>query len=89
MTNIAENFDVIVDSKKYTITRVLESSDGKVDRYGFTTVINGHEVKLRAELSSETVNDLHAQLGIRILDELTNALVAEFQAEIEQLKDNT
>ena len=85
MTNIAEKINVAIGSETYTINRVLENSDGKVDRYGFTTVIDGSEVKLRVELSSETVNDLYGQLGIRVLDELTSVLVTEFQAEIEKL----
>jgi hypothetical protein len=86
MDNIAKKINVAVGDETYIITRVLETSDGKVDRYGFTTVINGIEAKLRAELSSETVNNLYGQLGVQLLDELTDVLVTEFQAEIAMIK---
>jgi hypothetical protein len=87
MTNLAKKIDVAVGDETYTVTRVLENSDGKVDQYSFTTVIDGSEVKLRVELSSETATDLEAQYGIQVVEELTNALVAEFQAEIAKIKE--
>jgi hypothetical protein len=87
MTEIAEKFDVEVNNETYTVTRVLEDRTEKVETYGFTTVVNGKEHKLRATVTSEVVQDLDAQYGVRVLDELTSVLLTEFQLEIAKIKE--
>jgi hypothetical protein len=82
-----EKFDVTVNGETYTVNRVLEDSNGKVNTYGFTTVIDGREMNLSAKFSTVVDSDLHAQYGISVLNELTNTLLNEFQLEISKIKE--
>lgn len=85
MDQIEELFHVTVNDNTYTVTRFLENRTDKVETYGFKTVIDGREIKLSANLCSETANDLSAQYGVRVLKELTDTLITEFQTEISKL----
>jgi hypothetical protein len=87
MTEIAEQFDVEVGNEIYSVTRVLDKRDKKIEMYGFTTVVDGQEYKLSTTVTSEVIRDLNAQYGIRVLDELTNVLLTEFQLEIAKIKE--
>lgn len=84
---IAKQFDVDVNNETYVVTRVLEERNEKIETYGFTTVVDGQEYKLGAILTSETISDLEAQLGLRVSKELTDILLTEFQIEIAKLKE--
>lgn len=87
MSQIAEQFDVEVGNETYAVKRVLDERNEKVEKYGFTTVVNGQEHKLSATVTSEVIVDLDAQYGIRVLDELTDVLLTEFQLEIAKIKE--
>jgi hypothetical protein len=89
MTKITEQFDVEVDNETYTVTRVLDERNEKVETYGFTTVVDGKEHKLSATITSEVIGDLAAQNGINVIKELTDVLLTEFQLEIAKIKETS
>ena len=86
MSQIAEEFSVKAGNETYIVTRVLDERNEKIEKYGFTTVVDGKEHKLSATVTSEVIDDLGAQYGIQVLDELTNVLLTEFQLEISKIK---
>jgi hypothetical protein len=87
MTEIAEKFDIEVDNEIYTVTRVLDERNEKVATYGFTTIVDGKEHKLRATLTSEVIGDIAAQNGINVIKELADVLLTEFRLEIAKVKE--
>jgi hypothetical protein len=86
MSQIAEYFNVEVDNETYTITRVLEDRNNKIETYGFTTVINDAEVKLSTTVTSEVISDREAQYGVQVVNELTDILLKECQLEITKIR---